>query len=187
MSYRLGFQAFVKRFEKRFPEPEYRYVVSIQETPKTAPRLFTGGNENGSIFLHVAESGGNIHCVSIYHGKTDELICKINANLTFGIRLDVDSKYLKRGHLHLHRRPKNLIFQNQHGMRFWLQNKPKFAKLGASLASQIHFAYAEACHTCKKNKHKYDDKMCEECHQIALDTNAMISEGNPHHEIIYSI
>lgn len=135
MSYRSGFQALINRFIARFPESEYRYVISLRTDYNEAPHIFTD--------LKVCNRGGDIQTVTIYHRPSDIEVCRIDGNTLFGIRLNIRSSYLKRD-LHLHRRPLKLIIQNQHGMRTWLKNKPKFGKLGASVASQIHFQLGEA-------------------------------------------
>lgn len=134
MSYRLGFQALVNRFVARFPENEYRYVLSLRSNYDEAPHIFTA--------LDACNRGGDIQTVVIYHRVSDIEVCRIDGNTLFGIRLNIRSEYLKRN-LHLHRRPLKLIIQNQHEMRGWLKDKPKFAQLGAAIASQIHYQFGE--------------------------------------------
>ena len=116
MSYRLAFQAFIKRFQKRFPSPEYTWAKKelgydpiAQEWREETTFTITKGTEN---------------------------ICTINGDVSFGIRLYVSSPFLKQD-VFLHRRPKRLVFANQHNMRQWLKNKPKLRQLGASVASSI--------------------------------------------------
>lgn len=167
MSYRSGLQAFVHRFTDRFPEPEYRYVISLRNSLREAPHIFTS--------LQNCNRGGDLQSYTIYHRASDTSLCHIDANTLFGISLYVRSNYLPRL-LTLHRRPKSLSFANQHGMRTWLKDKPKFAKLGASLASQIHFAFAKVCNGCKTGTRKYDS-LCSDCHHLSLQMGEMMSEG----------
>lgn len=135
MSYKKGFAAFIKRFQKAFPEPEYIWKVSVQQGDNTFLNI-----PNGIVFL-CGEKGRyeRVH-VDVYHMNKllwlENKIVSIWANLAFGIRLQVSSKYYEKG-LYLHRRPRNLIFGNQHCMRLWLENKPNFAKEGAMLAAHI--------------------------------------------------
>src|ERR1700677_3604112 len=119
MSYRLGFQALARRFVNRFPEPEYRYVATVQPTPHQAQFVYT---DRGC--FNQLQEGGQIQSLTIYHRQSDEVICQIFANLTFGLRLYVVSKYLNKG-FDLYRRPKTIAFGNQHQRRLLLSNKPK--------------------------------------------------------------
>lgn len=125
MSYKLGADAFVRRFQKRFPETEYQWETQI----KGETRTYIIRYKNESID-----------------------ICSIRINTVFGIKLTVCSDYLndskfnpKRPIDHydwpqyfvLYRRPLRLIHGNQHDMRKWLKDKPKFSKLGANLSKII--------------------------------------------------
>jgi hypothetical protein len=129
MSYRKGFNAFILRFKKRFPES-----------------LFHWEQENNEGY------GDTNYNFKVSYG--DQEILSIYARLGFGLGLDVSSKFLNpkrdpeqqkydmgcRDGMHsfsLYRRPLRVCFANQHNMRLWLQNKPKFARLGASLSKQI--------------------------------------------------
>lgn len=91
------------------------------------------------------DSTKNDICIKIYSGK--ERIVRIDARLTFGIKLTIQSPYLDKPgeHWSMHRRPRNLCFGNQHHMRMWLQDKPKFARLGSKYASQIFHNFQEQC------------------------------------------
>lgn len=135
MSYQKGCDAFIRRFRERFPEPDFRWEVDKFDSD--------WGNEY------------SYHKIKIYSGNTE--VCQIEGKATFGIVLDVRSKFINPPkdqellewykswngdyHFHIHRRPLRLCFANRHGKRHWLRNKPKFAKLGASLSKQIHINF----------------------------------------------
>jgi hypothetical protein len=176
VSYRAGFKAFVQRFHHRFPEPEYRYVLFNQQAIDRPPTVIV----SNELWCLLIGSDGNLQTVKIYHRQTDELIAKIIADLTFGIRLQVESRYLPRPFL-LFKRPKDLQ-KGKHQRRLWLSGKPKFAKLGAALSSQIHFNFALACSSCGIEERAYGT-LCLLCYikdDYYTDQKAitdMISEG----------
>lgn len=171
MSYRLGFKSLVQRFHNRFPEPEYRYVLLNQQT-NDRPITVVICNELWSSLI----GSGNLQTIKIYHRVSDELICQITGDLTFGIRLKVESQYLPRPLL-LFKRPLHLYdHSSKHNKRIWLEGKPKFAKLGAALSSQIHFNFAGVCSVCRVAI-GYRDRLCLSCHQEHMAIVEMVSEG----------
>jgi hypothetical protein len=174
VSYRAGFKAFVDRFHHRFPEPEYRYVLLNQQALDRPPTVIV----SNELWHSLIGTGGTVQTVKIHHRQTDELIAKIIADLTFGIRLQVESRYLSRPFL-LFKRPKDL--SHKHQKRLWLEGKPKFAKLGAALSSQIHFNFALACSSCSIEERAYGS-LCLLCYIDACYTDQkaitdMVSEG----------
>jgi hypothetical protein len=132
MSYHKGYEAFIRRFKKRFPEPEFRWEDACHDSEWSGDRSH--------------------HGYRICRGEV--AVCHISARINFGLGLDVSSKFLNpkrdpeqqkydmdcRDGVHtcsIYRRPLRVCFANRHNMRMWLQNKPKLAKLGASLSKQI--------------------------------------------------
>jgi hypothetical protein len=170
VSYRAGFKAFVDRFHRRFPEPEYRYVLLNQQAIDHPPTVVV----SNELWSSLIGSGGSLQTVKIHHRQTDELIAKIIADLTFGIRLQVESRYLSRPFL-LFKRPKDLQ-KGKHQRRLWLSGKPKFVKLGSSIASQIHFNFVDVCSSCRSAL-VYEHWLCLDCHQDHLANADMVSEG----------
>jgi hypothetical protein len=169
VSYRSGFKAFVQRFHNRFPEPEYRYVLLNQQA-SNRPITVVVSNAQWSSLIG---GGGDLQTIRIHHRQSDELVSKIICDLTFGIKLQVESRYLSRPFL-LFKRPKDL--QKTYRRRLFLEGKPKFAKLGASLSSQIHFNFADMCSTCAVAI-GYRERLCFYCYQDHLDIINMVNEG----------
>jgi len=164
MSYRAGLQAVISRFRKRFPEPDFRYVIALRDAIDAAPHIFTSASS--------CNFGGDYQEITLY--QSDKKIVQIYGSTFFGIRLLIKSPFLKKNLL-VYRRPVNLIEQTQYNRRYWLANKPKFAKLGASLASQIHQAFL-ACSTCGEKK-KERDNLCFYCYEISSSVSNMVYEG----------
>ncbi len=135
MSYKKGAEAFISRFKKKFPE--FEYLWDVKKSSGNGASIMGGGiflcrsGPYDSVTYDVYPIG------TIPNIKEDKKILSIKIDLIFGIRINITSKYLDKG-FHLHRRPKNICKGNIHGMRHWLANKPKFAKLGANISSQIH-------------------------------------------------
>lgn len=158
MSYRKGFEAFVKRFQKRFPEPEFIWELDHQEGEGI---IHLGIGE--AIGLHICGRGAYNEFVFKCYEKirrpemtVDEwgwlpldkkkeyeagkkLVFAICGDLLFGIRLSVNSPYT--GHWHVFRRPCSIRHANQYGMRRWLENKPRFVYEGTQLAAVIRHKY----------------------------------------------
>lgn len=150
MSYLLGFQAFVKRFEKRFPSPEFRWEVKNEREDENydLPSLIY----TKDFWVHLSKREHGSTSIKIFKDKTE--VCSIWAQTSFGIGLHVSSKFLnppknkaQLEHDHSHcdsnhhwniiRRPLHLCFANRLNKRHWLKNKPKFGRLGAILSYQI--------------------------------------------------
>lgn len=119
MSYKLGLQAFIGRFRKRFPEPTYQWKIK--------------------------NNVDSVACV-IFSGDVE--VVRIYADTDFGIRLSVRSKYLNTSttdeyqnlsmSYDIYRRPlRPWLFGNQHSKRHWLKDKPKFGQLASRLSCQI--------------------------------------------------
>lgn len=131
MSYQLGFEAFIKRFQKRFPVNEFQWEY------KTHKSEFTGGfwsahTNSGSLFLHFS-GPSKYYLYRIKQG--DKVICEISCDLIFGIRLSVRSPYGKE--FYFFRRPLNLCNGTVYSRRLWLKDKPKFGRLGCNLSSHL--------------------------------------------------
>lgn len=130
MSFKLGYEAFIKRFQKRFPAPEYFWQTSN-----------ISFQDNGS--------RPGLKSVTFLISKKEQRIATITVELGFGIRLTVDSPYLNNSKIKermvdqeqdyriICNRPLTVGFCNQHGMRHWLKNKPKFAMLASKWGAQI--------------------------------------------------
>lgn len=150
MSYLLGFQAFVRRFQKKFPEPEFRWEVKNEREDEDydLPALV----HTKDLWVHLSKQERGSVSIKIFKDKTQ--VVSIYALTNFGIGLHVTSKFLnppknqrqlefdnehcdQNHHWNLIRRPLHLCFANRHGKRHWLRNKPKFGKLGSILSYQI--------------------------------------------------
>lgn len=112
MSYRLGYAAFIRRFEKKFKTGKFTWEIDEDSTKDDITVTILSGSEK---------------------------ILSIYARLNFGIKIVLRSEYLTEPYKvwNLHRRPRTVCFANQHHMRMWLGDKPKFGRLGAKYASQI--------------------------------------------------
>lgn len=135
MSYRAGFQAFVQRFVNRFPEPDFRYVAAVSKTDGSSQSIFVTKHLWDELKMQDDQQ-----LVIIYDTIKDTDLCHIKADLTFGIRLELTSDFLKKP-LYLYRRPRSLSSGTRFNRRRWLEDKPKFGQLGASLAAQIYRDY----------------------------------------------
>lgn len=131
MSYQLGFAALIRKFRERFPEPEFQWEHKYNESRKSGGYVRIG-DEKVFLGLHLAGPYQR-HAYRIH--KNNQLVCEISGDLTFGIRLTIQSPYMKT--FSLHKRPLNLTFSTQECRRHWLRNKPQFKKLGANFASHI--------------------------------------------------
>lgn len=120
MSYRLGYAAFLRRFEKRFETGKFIWEIEEDSTKDDIS-------------------------IKIFSGK--ERIVRIYARLNFGIKIVIQSDYLTKPNevWSMHRRPRRVVFANQHNMRMWLRDKPKFGRLGAKYASQIFNNFQTQC------------------------------------------
>jgi hypothetical protein len=120
MSYKLGYAAFLRRFEKRFEVGKFNWEIDEDSTKDDIS-------------------------IKIFSGK--EKIVQIHARLAFGIKIFIQSPYLTqpKNSWSMHRRPRRVVFANQHNMRMWLRDKPKFGRLGAKYASQIFNNFQAQC------------------------------------------
>jgi hypothetical protein len=165
---KTGWKAFVRRFIDRFPESDYRYVIASAEKEDSVPLILNS--------LENATFDGDRQWLTIFDRKTDTELAYLVCRLTFGIQLRVISVYLK-DNLHLYLRPPKLLSGTHHHRRQFLKPKPKFAKLGASLASQIYFQFAEACLSCRKIKRQHEDGLCKVCHQSSVEVANVLEAG----------
>ena len=115
-SYGVGFEAFIKRFQKRFSESDGFVFVKKTNRDSVSYKITLGGR----------------------------LIAEIVANLSYGISFSVRSNFLNSNNIDkmkwfvVYRQPLHpYIFGNQFSRRNKLQNKPKFAQLGSKLSMQI--------------------------------------------------
>lgn len=133
MSYKLGFEAFVKRFQKRFPTDNFQWEYKEPET-KYTDGLWIAHNDACTLFLHFTNR--NYHQYRVKHNG--EVVCTISCDFDFGISLCVRSFYLdSHTSFLLYRRPLRLCHGTKHNRRQWLKNKPKFGQLGCYLSKQL--------------------------------------------------
>jgi hypothetical protein len=167
MSYKLGAEAFLNRFLKRFPQSSFQWKAKIGEelilipsnkvldflydvkksdeyqelSPLAHQMLLDGlasGRTEAPVYLGSFSKYYEEEPKIFFIFQHDKKIAEIDISLEFGIKLSISSDYLKGKHFVLHRRPLNIVHATQNHRRHWLANKPKFGKLGVCLASEIY-------------------------------------------------